>query len=283
MILPGGLVCLVPEAAERGPLNVTLRLPEATTKGSYLGARVGDKVRARDSTLELCDRYKIAFQYSRVYSPGLELRASMLEDSEIALNLEVMRKTALRFGKMAGLGDLLALLTPGKTASRARNLNIYASAAIHRIVEAEEAFLLEDATLMNHAVSELVGLGPGLTPSSDDMLSGLVLLCSLYSRNRGSHRDASRMVSQAVEAGSRGKTTRLSEEFLRQAALGMGNEPVMRLCGASLTAGREAVSRETKRILALGETSGTDIVLGVALGGMLCTRGRIGLASRGSH
>jgi hypothetical protein len=137
--------------------------------------------------------------------------------------------------------------------------------------------------MMNHAVSELLGLGPGLTPSSDDMLSGLMLQCSLYSRNRGYLRDATRLVCRAVEAGSGGRTTRLSEEFLRQAAQGRANEPVMRLCEASLTAGREEVSRETKRILAIGETSGTDIALGVVLGGMLCTRGRIGLASRESR
>ena len=72
----------------------------------------------------------------------------------------------------------------------------------------------------------------------------------------------------------------LSEEFLMQAALGRGNERVSRLCEALLTAGPGVVERETKRVLSIGETSGTDTALGVILGTMLCTGRRIGLAMR---
>lgn len=133
---------------------------------------------------------------------------------------------------------------------------------------------------MGDAVGELVGLGPGLTPSSDDMLSGLVLLCVLYARSRGSLLGAGRLISEATAERAQGRTTALSEECLRQAALGRGNEPVMRLCEALLTSKPKIVERETMRVLTIGETSGTDIALGVVLGTMLCTGKPLGLAAR---
>jgi hypothetical protein len=278
-----GLVCIVPDAAERGPLNVTLQLPVGLRKMSSLGAKTGDKVRVRGGTLELCDRYRVAFRHAAVYWPKREFTASVLEDEDIAVNLGVVRKTALRFGKMAGLGGLLAMLEPRTGGAAKRNLNIFASAAIPRIVCLERAFSFEDENLMAVAVGGLVGLGPGLTPSSDDMLAGLVLMCVLYTRSRGSLQRASQLISQATYAESRGRTTLLSEECLRQAALGRGNEPVARLCEALLTARPIVVERATKHVLKIGETSGTDTTLGVVMGTMLCTGMPFGLSASESE
>lgn len=275
-----GMVCLVPEAVERGPLNITLRLPARASKMSSLGARAGDKVRVRGGKLELCDHYRIAFRHAQVYWPKREFTSSILEDAGISSNLEVVRKTALRLGSKAGLGGLLVLLGPATGQRAARPLNIFASAAIPSLIRLEQAFRSEDGSLMTDAIGGLIGLGPGLTPSSDDMLAGLVLLCILYTRSRESSLGSNRFISQAIAEEAQGKTTALSEEWLRQAALGRGNEPVMRLCEAVLTSQPKDVERETKRVLTIGETSGTDIALGVVLGAMLCTGKPLGLESR---
>ena len=153
---------------------------------------------------------------------------------------------------------------------KAGRLNIFASAALPRVVRLGRAFRSEDKNSLTDAITELIGLGPGLTPSSDDMLAGLVLLCVLYAKNSGRARRASRLIALVTAEEARGRTTVLSEEYLMQAASGRGNEPVMRLCAALLTGERESVERETRRVLAIGETSGTDTVLGIVLGTMLC-------------
>jgi len=278
--LPRGMVCLVPEAFERGPLNLTLKLPPRVSKMSSLGARTGDKVKVRGGRLELCDRYRIGFRHAPVYWPKREFTSSMLEDEGIAENLEVVRKTALRFGRKAGLGGLLALLGPVTSPPATLRLNIFASAAIPRLIRLELAYRSDDGRLVTEAVGGLVGLGPGLTPSSDDMLAGLVLLCVLYTKSRsGSSLGASRLISQATASEAQGRTTALSEECLKQAALGRGNEPVMRLCEALLTSNPKEVARETRRVLAIGETSGTDIALGIVLGTMLSKSKPLGLAA----
>jgi hypothetical protein len=184
---------------------------------------------------------------------------------------------------MAGLGELLALTPPRVDRATAKNLNIFASSALGRIVRLEQAFRSEKKNALKEAVSELIGLGPGLTPSSDDMLAGLVLLCVLYAKNRGCAQRASRLIAQITAEEAQGRTTILSEEYLRQAASGRGNEPVIRLCAALLTGGRESVERETRLVLTIGETSGTDTVLGLVLGAMLCAGRQSSLAKRDSE
>lgn len=283
ILLAGGLVSLVPEAVERGPLNITLRLPIGSSMMSSLGVSTGERVRVQGLTLELGNHHRVLFGSVGIYSPKRKFTLPMLGENEIAANLEIMKKTALLFGNMSGLGELLALVGPKTTGVKAGDLNIFATAAISRIIRLEQAFRSEERSALAEAVSELIGLGPGLTPSSDDMLAGLVLLCVLYAKNRGCAQRASQVIAQVTAAEAPGKTTILSEEYLRQAASGRGNEPVMRLCTALLTGGRESVERETRRVLAIGETSGTDTVLGIVLGTVLCMGRHWSLAWRESE
>ena len=283
ILFPRGLVSLVPDTVQRGPLNVTLRLPVELPKTSSLGVKAGDKVKVQGSTLALDDRCLISLDSARIYSARQKFTQPMLTDTEIEANLEVVRKTALLFGNMAGLGQLFALIPLGAARATAGNLNIFTSFALPRIVRLEQAFRTGEKNALRVAVSDLIGLGPGLTPSSDDMLAGLVLLCVLYTKNHGNDQRASRLTAQVIAEESRGRTTILSEEYLMQAASGRGNEPVIRLCTALLTGGQESVEQETRHVLATGETSGTDTVLGIVLGTMLCTGRRSGLAKRESE
>ena len=280
--LPRGLVCLVTEGVERGPLNVTMRLPNAIPTMSSFGLRNGDRVRVHNQSLLIGDGLRVSFASARLYQPGRELARRVVEDDKIAANLEAMRKSALLFGSTQGLGELLVLLQTWDEA-RAGTLNIFASAALPRLVRLEEGFLHENEDMMKEAVGDLIGLGPGLTPSSDDLLGGMLLICSFYSEKLGRATRAARFLADATAAAAHGRTTVVSAEYLRQAALGMGNEPVSRLCGALLTRGVRSVERETRRVLAIGGTSGTDIVLGIVLGAMLCNGERTGLTRREYH
>ena len=280
ILYPEGLVSIVPEAIQRGPLNVTLLLPIGLSKLSFLGVRAGDKVKVQGFTLDLGDHHLVSFGSAEIYSPKQKFTLPILASNEIEANIKVMRKTALLFGNMAGLGGLLSLAPPRVPGATSESLNLFASYAFNRIVKLEEAFRKEEKNALRDAVTDLIGLGPGLTPSSDDMLAGLVLLCVLYAKNRGCSLHASQLIARLTVEESRGRTTMLSEEYLGQVASGRGNEPIMKLCTALLTEGRESVERETRRVLAIGETSGTDMVLGIVLGTSLCTGRKLNLIQK---
>jgi hypothetical protein len=122
------------------------------------------------------------------------------------------------------------------------------SAAVQRASQA-----LNDHDLVG-TVRHLAGLGPGLTPSGDDVLAGILLVASLTDRFSPSDLRAA-----ADTAG----THDISRSFLRWAANGHSIEPVHDLLLAA-AAGRPT-HRAELAVAAVGATSGHDLLLGIRL------------------
>lgn len=102
----------------------------------------------------------------------------------------------------------------------------------------------------------LIGLGPGLTPSGDDLIGGA--LCALHATGRGTA--AARLAGWALPLAKSG-TNRISCAHLACAAEGECGEAVNDAIVA-LVAGGEA---DLERIDAIGHTSGWDALAGAVL------------------
>jgi Protein of unknown function (DUF2877) len=118
----------------------------------------------------------------------------------------------------------------------------------------------------DQAVRALVGLGPGLTPSGDDVLAGaLVALRRL--RVPGSDAlplgDTTDRLAAAVRRSSE-RTTALSRTLLAHAARGDAIPPVLDLLHG-LAIGSDT-DRPLGALLAVGHTSGRDLAHGMMLG-----------------
>jgi len=119
-----------------------------------------------------------------------------------------------------------------------------------------------DALAAHTAASSLVGLGPGLTPSGDDMLCGFMLGRRLSGDSDGAVDAAIRRVASTAT----GRTTDVSAVQLGLAADRRFGEALLRVSEV-LCAGRSAaVSTAVVRCLAEGATSGADGLLGLAAG-----------------
>jgi len=70
----------------------------------------------------------------------------------------------------------------------------------------------------------------------------------------------------SIGGACRGRTSALSQEFLFQAASGRANEHVTRLVEKICTGGTSEVRAAVLDAVKIGETSGTDMVVGVILG-----------------
>jgi len=281
IIFDKGLVSLVAANVENGPFNVTLKLPDGISTISSLRVSDGDKVSVKDSALKLNDMV-FSFSSAGTYFPKQKFTAPILTIHELEANLQAAINTAVCYGNRAGLGELFNIIKRKKGELMLEHLNIFANAAVGRIIRLQQTLRLGEKSGLADAVKDLIGLGPGLTPSSDDMLAGLVLVCVLYAKNSGRKERVSRLLTEVIKEEVQGRTTIISEEFLKQAALGNGNEPAMKLCEALLTGGQSSVEKEVKHGLAIGDSSGTDMVLGMILGMMFCMDKPSGLEMRGS-
>ena len=267
-----GFISLVRDSIQRGPLNLVLQ-PRAGFGGfSRLGLRTGDVVEVTPSTLRLASRVVVSLESAETYRSQTNISGRLLGNKEIRANLDAAAETTIALGDLAGIGGLVTILHPSGHRVCESETSVFSRAA--RIQFAELMRLLSsdtDQQELREVVRRLIGLGPGLTPSADDALAGLMIMVGLYSSSSGRLTSISSLLMRVVAAEAIGRTTRLSEECLKQAALGRGGELVMNLCAAILTEGPASVSRATSRALAVGASSGTDTVFGVILGTMLCT------------
>ena len=112
------------------------------------------------------------------------------------------------------------------------------------------------------AAGSLLGRGPGLTPSGDDLLSGFLAAMRLL----GGDVVVTDACAARITALSPCRTTALSATLLRLAAGGqVPGEVAGLLC--ALADGQPELEAAVARLCAVGHTSGVDLAWGVLLGG----------------
>jgi hypothetical protein len=109
-------------------------------------------------------------------------------------------------------------------------------------------------------VAGLVGAGAGLTPSGDDALCGVLL--ALRAVGGPAAAPALRAVQRHIGASTRA-TTSLSASLLLAACEGYAVPEVSRLVAAVATGEVPAVERALPAVLAIGHSSGADLLAGV--------------------
>jgi len=115
-----------------------------------------------------------------------------------------------------------------------------------------------EALLVSRAAGTLAGLGPGLTPSGDDVLVGCLLTLALYP-------DTADLMRQAIVSGVRDRTTRVSMAYLEAAARGEASEAWHRLVDAVAEDDPDRIAAAARGVMAFGETSGSDMLAGLVL------------------
>lgn len=116
---------------------------------------------------------------------------------------------------------------------------------------------------VNEGISKLVGLGHGLTPSGDDLLTGVSLV--LNSSNYP-NQEMTQLFNQQLTSRL-SKTNLISQNQLRLSMNGKALAPTITFINA-LFEGKEIeeLMVSMKEILTIGSSSGSDILSGVFLG-----------------
>jgi hypothetical protein len=116
---------------------------------------------------------------------------------------------------------------------------------------------------IRHALAELVGLGPGLTPAGDDYLCGYLAALQHLSGENPRAVTARTLIADAMGTGPR-PTQPLSDFLLGEYRTGMIPEFLSNCLQALLHPSTTAqLSRSVRRVLSHGATSGTEMMLGL--------------------
>lgn len=156
-----------------------------------------------------------------------------------------------------GEDGLSALVTRCKS-------NVYADFLAPRLPRLFAAVAAGDAAEAGEAAARIAGCGVGLTPSSDDLLTGYMAM--LHALSAIGVLGEIAPITRAIAARAAQKTNRISGAFLLQSGAGYVSEDVLRLlqllCSDS---DAQQIERAAARVAAFGSTSGSDMLTGIVL------------------
>ena len=265
IIIGGELVGVAQSSISRSPINVITDVRPSESMPS-LGVRKGMQVQKVGNRVLVGGVLEISLEGAQLWRP--KTRAERCLGPElIKRNLELAKRLAASKGGREGLGQLLKHvdeIAAGKM-PQTSDLNVVARAALPRLIDLVKATKSENVEGVKGAAQKLIGLGPGLSPSADDALSGFTAVLWWVSRSLNKDIDRVKKINEAVVSCS-GATTLLSQQLLRHAAKGETNERVEELLDAILTGEPPKVESGIEEVLKIGETSGIDTVVGILVG-----------------
>ncbi|MDP4127211.1 MAG: DUF2877 domain-containing protein, partial [Bacillota bacterium] len=207
-------------------------------------------------------------------SPLVNFKAPLLP-GQIKSNLEeVERWVNLRSSNPSGLVQLFPFLESLRNGTYlppalTDPVTYLAGQAINKLLPALQT---TDLTSIKDAASSLIGLGPGLTPSGDDYLAGLLLsLAAAAKLLPESFKLVRDNLSNTVIEQASGLTNDLSYQMLLFAAKGTGSELMenMVLALFCATQTNNTLIQAAMDLSGVGASSGFDQLLGIMSGASL--------------
>jgi len=186
-------------------------------------------------------------------------------------------EAVMTLGNAKGLGQMIpfisSLLDGNKQAIS--NTDPLLAKARNSILDLATACLTFDVTQVARRGRELVGLGPGLTPSGDDFLGGLLFAAHSLKTAYPRHFHWEEAPVTELIDWARTQTHPISHTILKDHAFGHGPKPLHDVVMSLLNGqGLSRTMEGTERLLGIGETSGWDILAGM-LTGMLLVEGTL--------
>ncbi len=270
IVLENRLFSLVGQEVGQGPLNILVNIPNHIDL-STIGIKKGDTVtRIGESIVIGENAIVISIQLAELWEPKRKFQDSLLPLKIIIANIKIMRDVALVSDHLSGLGELIPFVSiNGLKDSKPEKLNPVSNFALPHVLSLLKAIKSGHSNDIIQIARNLVGLGPGLTPSADDMLLGLMISMIYFSENIDKTSIDVKKINKDIISTISGRTTIISEEFLREASSGRVNEVVASLMENLLTSRQKELENSVRKVMDFGGTSGTDTVFGVILGSYL--------------
>jgi len=253
----GFLFNFLPEKLPPNPRSLLLPMIE-WDKIHGLSPPVGLPVKIMGNQLEIpLIALEISFGESELWDPSPSLPGPPIPDAEIHQNLEIVS---------------MVVQQDYKRADTEKNAHkTFYEAFQNRICRAANNLSISISNCnfedISKNASQLVGLGSGLTPSGDDILSGVMtagVFCSMAYKVL--YFDVQK-INNRICSGAFGRTTIFSQILLGDSSMGEVVRPVGQLLqGLLCSKDKSSLIPLTREVMNLGGASGKDMLEGILLG-----------------
>ncbi len=248
-----GLLCVAVGGMYNGPLTIVTNTP-VTTSWRASGVQVGQHAVLRSRKMALGLGLVITFGEATEWIPP---RPAAIDVEMTSRGIAHLRARVVDRLPKNGLAEFVA---PSNLHIRS-SLAMVAEGPICRILKAL-SLALSRRRLFQPAPSDvaaLSGLGPGLTPSGDDFLGGMMI--GLYGVGEdGFAQDIWRIINDWEESA----LNFVSRSHLRAAADGLAADGILRLMRV-VSLGEKIDDETLAAVDRIGHTSGWDVVAGLVV------------------
>ncbi|MDD5728901.1 MAG: DUF2877 domain-containing protein [Victivallales bacterium] len=224
----------------------------------------------------LCSEREIAFpEYAiRISCSGAEIYSCRCHsikippDEILKTHLHAAWRVIMKYGTENGLGEIKCPLRDYNFTA-AGNFSMLGKQALAALASLCGGIIAVDENMVNRGIRGLLGLGPGLTPSGDDILGGIIAALFLSDMRKACH-ILRKAVKKTLAGG--GCTTTVSECALRHTVNGEIADTVYSAVAGILKHKEPQVVNAIKKLINYGSTSGTETAMGICLGLELARR-----------
>jgi len=241
----------------RGPLTITLDEIESTFKLLSTGDRV--KIDSHSIFIPRAD-FMITAKDGEVWRP-LPPATIVLKDTRQKQKLTDIAEEVMSKKNGVGLSQFLPLLLGLPDAEPAPRSMVDLKWA--DILQLQKYIRNKEAAELANLLSNFLGMGPGLTPSADDFIVGILLSLNRWQNLLWAEDSLRDLNLQVIEAAYT-RTTTLSANLIECAALGLADERLINALDWIVT----GVAREPEiisHLLGWGNSSGVDSLTGMAV------------------
>jgi len=225
------------------------------------------RVECDEGGLEIQEAHtSIMLSRARTFPSQRVLPGPVLPTSEWAQYLRIGETIGVTWSPTEGIGPLwhhVDDLIEGRLAVIAPRSPIV-DAAAGPIASLIKGFTERDLTLVDDCARSLSGLGIGLTPSGDDVLTGFVAAVTLVSK--GWHREAEfQPIIQQIVDSSEGQSNIIARSYLLHASRAEISRSLAEYITAFVSRVGQDVLHVTNQLFDYGGTSGAELGLGAFL------------------
>lgn len=204
--------------------------------------------------------------------PGLPEETEIISLEKINLNLRILKDIIYTAPSKEGLVPLL------ENVEKLGPLEVFTKEQKPTVSEKARPYIdalmwgifSGDLNTIKRSAEPIIGLGPGLTPSCDDFLAGLLMSLniagSVIFRSEPDTLTFFSDASNEISSLAKLKTTLYSQSFISEAAMGEGPKPAVDMVHSIITENPQEVADRSKELVSIGSTSGTDIAIGIFYG-----------------
>ncbi len=238
-----------------------------------LGIKPEQTVYFSKGVVEIKDlNLKFFYDNSELWDKGPNLRFYRDTKDNILTKLNIMAKVLSTEGNRQGIYPLIRSLENRLEGVQVlfNNFNDTEKRVDfikERFLRFIESYVNENTDNLPNSAMDIIGYGVGLTPSMDDFLSGIMISRIYLSHYLGLSMVDAYELNEAIISKVENKTTMVSQELLRFSSLGVANDYIENLMVNFL--GNAPVNRfleNLANVMSIGESSGTDILLGIYIG-----------------